>query len=86
MTRALEQQTQRRQLQGVVVSDKMQKTVVVRVDRRKRHPKYHKYFVVSKRFLVHDEAGVARKGDTVEFEECRPISRHKRWRIIESNW
>ncbi|MDP3985638.1 MAG: 30S ribosomal protein S17 [bacterium] len=73
----------KRQFEGVVVSDKMQKTIVVRVDRRKSHPKYRKYFVVSKRYQVHDEKGEFHVGDVVVFEECRPLSRNKRWRVIK---
>mgnify|MGYP001568719559 CR=1 FL=1 len=74
--------TQHRRLQGVVVSTAMTSTAVVRVDRRVAHEKYGKYFTTSKKFKVHDPAGAAHVGDTVEFEECRPLSRDKRWRYI----
>lgn len=74
--------TKHRQLQGTVVSAKMQKTIVVRVDRMKEHPKYHKRFVQSSRFKVHDEAGTAKVGATVVIEECRPLSKDKRWRLV----
>lgn len=72
----------RRHIQGVVVSTKMQKTVIVRVDRMKTHTKYLKQFVVSKRFKAHDEAGIAKMGDIVLLEETRPLSRDKRWRVL----
>lgn len=62
----------------------MQKTAVVRVDRRVAHEKYGKYFTISKKFKVHDETGAARMGDTIEIEECRPVSRDKNWRYIST--
>jgi small subunit ribosomal protein S17 len=74
-------QNKKRELVGVVVSDKMQKTIVVKVDRVKTHPKYGKQFVVSKRYKVHDEKGEYKTGDTVVFVECRPFSKDKRWRV-----
>lgn len=67
---------------GVVVSDKMEKTIVVRVDRTVLHRKYRKRYIVSRRYKVHDEKKEARLGDTVEFVECRPLSRDKRWRLL----
>lgn len=76
--------TQRRRLEGVVVSTKMAKTAVVRVDRRVAHPKYGKYFTVSKKFKVHDEHAKAKMGDVIEFEETRPISKDKNWRYIKT--
>lgn len=78
----MEAKKEQRTYRGVVVSDRMDKTVVVRVDRMKQHPKYHKYYVVSKRFKVHDEQNAYHVGDAVEFMECRPISRDKRWRVL----
>lgn len=74
--------TQKRRLEGTVVSDKMSKTIVVRVDRVKTHPKYHKQFAVSKRYKVHDEKNEYKVGDVVLFEECRPYSKDKCWRVI----
>lgn len=74
--------TQHRLLEGVVTSAKMQATVVVRVDRRVAHEKYGKYFTISKKFKVHNPDGKAKLGDTIEFEECRPLSRDKRWRYV----
>jgi len=73
-----------RRLQGVVVSTSMQKTAVVRVDRRLAHPKYGKYFTRSTKFKVHDPDGKAKLGDTVEFAECRPLSRDKRWVFVST--
>ena len=71
----------RRAFIGTVVSAAMAKTVVVRVDRMKLHPKYQKRYRVSRKFLVHDERGEAPVGSIVTFEECRPLSKTKRWRI-----
>ncbi len=61
----------------------MAKTVVVSVDRLKEHPKYHKRFKVSKKYKAHDEKGEYKAGDTVVIEECRPLSRDKRWKVVE---
>lgn len=69
---------------GTVVSTAMNKTIVVRVDRVKMHPKYGKQYTVSRRYHVHDEKSVGRVGDQVTFVECRPLSKTKRWRIIEA--
>lgn len=71
-----------RTLHGTVVSDAMQKTIVVRVDRTKTHPKYNKRYTVSRRYQVHDEKNEFHNGDTVVFCETRPLSRHKRWRVV----
>lgn len=76
--------TVRRSFTGVVVKDKMSKTIVVRVDRTVVHPKYHKRYVRSETYKVHDETKAAHVGDTVTFVECRPISRDKRWRLVTS--
>lgn len=75
--------THRRQLTGTVVSDKMTKTVIVRVDRTVSHPKYAKRFRVSQRFAAHVEPNVVKTGDQVLIEETRPLSATKRWRIIK---
>jgi|GEM_PF-31943 len=64
---------------GIVVSDKMQKTIVVKVDRRVRHELYGKFLVHSRRFKAHDEKNEAKMGDRVELVESRPLSREKRW-------
>lgn len=70
-------------LQGIVTSDKMDKTIVVEVRMRKLHPLYKKYVTRSKKVKAHDETNSAHIGDTVRVEECRPLSRDKRWRLIE---
>src|SRR5207244_6254403 len=67
---------------GIVASDKMQKTVVVRVDRLVKHPKYHRYVRRTSKFMAHDEFG-AGIGDKVRIEETRPLSARKRWRVVE---
>ncbi len=72
-----------RRLEGIVVSDKMSKTRVVLVERWKWHPKYKKSFRVRRRYQVHDEQEATHVGDRVTFEECRPISKEKRWRLVE---
>lgn len=72
-----------RKLKGTVISDKMTKTVVVRVDTLKRHPKYQKFYRVSKRFKAHDEKSEYHAGDIVIITETRPISKDKRWRVQE---
>jgi len=66
---------------GTVVSDKMEKTIVVQIDRMVMHPIYKKYVRRRVKYKVHDERNEARIGDTVLIEECRPLSRHKRWRM-----
>lgn len=71
-----------RRLRGTVVSDKMKKTVVVRVDWLKKHPKYLKYYRVSTRFKAHDENGEYRAGDLVVVEETSPRSKDKRWKVV----
>ena len=72
----------RQVIQGVVVSDKMDKTVVVSVERRKKHRLYHKVIKLTTRFKAHDENNSARLGDMVVIEESRPYSRDKRWRLV----
>jgi len=67
---------------GEVISDKMQKTVIVRVQTIKKHPKYKKVVKQHNKFKVHDEAKVAKVGDIVSIEETRPISKDKRFRIL----
>ncbi len=72
-----------RTLEGEVMSTKMNKTIVVRVNRTKVHPKYKKRTVSSKRYLVHDEKNECKVGERVSFCETRPLSRLKRWRLVE---
>ncbi|MCX6798132.1 MAG: 30S ribosomal protein S17 [Candidatus Falkowbacteria bacterium] len=73
----------RKKFTGVVVSDKNNKTIIVRVDRVKINPKYKKRYTVSSRYKVHDEKNVCKTGDKVTFVECRPLSKDKRWRVIK---
>ncbi len=76
-------QTGSRTLQGVVVSDKMIKTVVVAVNRLKKHTKYKKYFRVTTKYKAHDEQREYHVGDQVVIQETRPLARDKRWRVIK---
>lgn len=71
-----------RKLEGVVVSDKADKTVVVKVDRIKKDPKYLKRYTVSKNYQAHDEKNVYKQGDEVVIAAARPISKNKRWRVL----
>lgn len=73
----------KRKIVGLVVSDKMMKTRVVAVIRLKRHPKYLKYYKSTTRFKAHDENNEYKVGDKVVIEETRPMSKEKRWRIVE---
>lgn len=68
---------------GVVVSDKMDKTVVVAVENRSPHPKYGKIVVRTKRYKAHDEENQCKEGDRVRIHETRPLSRTKRWKVAE---
>ena len=70
-----------RRLKGIITSDKMRKTVTVRVDRYRKHARYQKYHRVSQKFKAHDEKGEYHAGDEVMIEETRPLSRDKRWRV-----
>lgn len=72
----------KRKLQGVVVSDKMMKTVTVLVNRFVKHPKYGKYMKISKKYKAHDEEGAFKTGDNVVIEECRPISKDKSFKVV----
>lgn len=72
----------RRVMHGVVVSDKMEKTIVVNVERKFPHPLYKKYIKRSKRYHVHDEDNKFKVGDMVNIQECRPLSKSKRWEVI----
>ncbi len=72
----------RRQFRGEVVSLGGNKTIHVRTKSLKMHPKYRKQYAVSKKYAVHDETGNAALGNVVVFEECRPISKTKRWRLV----
>jgi small subunit ribosomal protein S17 len=74
--------SRRRERVGVVVSDKMRKTVVVRVERAYRHPVYEKVVRRSRKYYAHDENGAAHVGDTVRIRETRPLSKLKRWEVV----
>lgn len=74
--------TNKRQLRGVVSSDKMDKTVVVTVTSTKKHPKYKKYYKTSSKFKAHDDTNEYKIGDEVVIEESKPISKDKRWIVI----
>ncbi len=73
----------RKECQGEVISNKMQKTIVIKVTRRVMHPRYKKIIRVSKRFYAHDEKGEAQIGDTVRIAATRPLSRLKRWELVQ---
>jgi len=75
----------KKKLKGIIVSDKMKKTVVVEVKRIKKDPKYKKRYQVHKKYKAHYETGEYKTGDKVVIEECRPISKDKRWRVISHN-
>ncbi|MDR1020082.1 MAG: 30S ribosomal protein S17 [Synergistaceae bacterium] len=80
----MEERTPHRKVRtGTVVSDKMDKTVVVSVERTSKHPLYGKPVLKVKKYMAHDEAEECRVGDKVQIEETRPLSRHKRWRVAE---
>jgi small subunit ribosomal protein S17 len=72
----------KRVLTGIVVSDKADKTITVRVERRVMHPVYKKFIRRSKKYAAHDETNACKTGDTVRIEECRPISKSKRWVVL----
>ncbi|NLR89662.1 MULTISPECIES: 30S ribosomal protein S17 [Flammeovirga] len=73
----------RKQRTGVVVSDKMDKSITVQVETRQKHPMYGKFIKKTKKFMAHDESNTAGIGDTVRIMETRPMSARKRWRLVE---
>ena len=75
----------KRILQGVVVSDKQDKTVVVSVERQVMHPVYKKFIKKSKKYAAHDETNQFKVGDTVRIQECAPVSKNKTWTVIVDN-
>jgi small subunit ribosomal protein S17 len=79
----MEARKTKKTLTGVVVSDKMEKTVVVRVERNYKHPRYGKFLRTSKKYKAHNEGNKAKAGDTVIIIESRPLSREKRWAVQE---
>ncbi|MFC0269007.1 30S ribosomal protein S17 [Kushneria aurantia] len=78
-----EQTSNTRRLTGRVVSDRMEKSIVVMIERRERHPIYGKYMKRSTKLHAHDETNQAHTGDLVAIEECRPISKKKAWTLVE---
>lgn len=79
----MSEQKRSRSLTGTVVSNKMDKTVSVLVERQVKHPLYKKYIRLSTKLMAHDENNECDQGDTVLIEECRPLSRHKSWRLLK---
>lgn len=79
----MEQRTQRKVRTGKVVSNKMHKSIIVAIERRVAHPLYKKYFKQTTKFYAHDEKNEAGVGDTVKIMETRPLSKTKRWRLVE---
>jgi len=73
----------KKRLTGTIISNKMEKTVVVEVERFKEHPKYKRRYRSHKKYKAHDERGEYHVGDKVIIEECRPISKEKHWRVIK---
>ncbi len=73
----------RKEKVGVVTSDKMEKTITVTIERRVKHPIYGKFVKTTKKFKAHDEKNDAKTGDTVKISETRPLSKTKRWRLVE---
>jgi small subunit ribosomal protein S17 len=82
-TQATANGSRRKTLVGEVVSTKMSKTIIVEVNRKKAHPLYKRVIARSRRFYAHDDKGTAHVGDVVRIEETRPLSKLKRWRLIE---
>ncbi|RTZ71609.1 MAG: 30S ribosomal protein S17 [Gammaproteobacteria bacterium] len=78
-----EQDQTNRTLQGRVISDKMDKSITVQVERRVKHPIYGKYIRRSTKVHAHDESNECRTGDTVVVEQCRPLSKTKKWRLVK---
>jgi small subunit ribosomal protein S17 len=79
----MENRNLRKERVGVVVSNKMQKSIVVAVKRKVKHPKYGKFVNRTTKFMAHDEQNTCSIGDTVKIEETRPLSKGKRWRLVE---
>ncbi len=82
MSETTENRANKRTLTGRVVSDKMNKTVTVLVERRVKHDLYGKYLTLSKKYHAHDEKNEFHEGDTVTIEECRPLAKTKAWRVV----
>jgi len=84
MAEVMKMRGRRKEHIGVVVSNKMDKTVTIQVTRKMRHPKYHKVIERSKKFYAHDESNALAIGQKVRIAETRPMSKLKRWRVIEA--
>lgn len=82
LNKETEKKAIRKKFNGVVVSDKNDKTIIVNVERVKMNKKYQKRYTVSKRYKVHDKNNTFKVGDQVSFVECRPISKDKKWRVL----
>lgn len=78
-----DQEKRARTTSGVVVSNKMDKSVTVLVERHERHPLYNKYVRKSTKLMAHDEGNECKEGDVVQIEECRPLSKSKSWRVVK---
>ena len=79
----MEARSRRKHKIGIVVSDSMEKTIVVRIDRTTKHPIYNRVMSKSTKLMAHDEKKEAKLGDRVRIEETRPLSKNKRWRLVE---
>ncbi|MDO8602347.1 MAG: 30S ribosomal protein S17 [Candidatus Omnitrophota bacterium] len=79
----MEARSARKEKVGIVVSDSMEKTIVVRIDRTTKHPVYNRVMSKSTKIMAHDEKKEAKVGDKVRLEETRPLSKNKRWRLVE---
>lgn len=73
----------KRKLQGIVISDKTKKTITIKTERLKQDPKYKRIFKIHKKYKAHDEKEKYKIGDKVVIEECRPISKDKKWKVID---
>jgi len=83
INKVMEARNLRKERVGVVVSNKMEKSITVNVDRRIKHPVYGKFMKKSNKFSAHDEKNECGIGDTVRIQETRPLSKNKRWRLVE---
>lgn len=81
--RDMEERTARKERVGLVVSNKMDKSITVAIERRMKHPMYGKYVKKTSKHMAHDENNDAGEGDTVRIMETRPLSKNKRWRLVE---
>ncbi|MDG0974054.1 MAG: 30S ribosomal protein S17 [Crocinitomicaceae bacterium] len=79
----MEKRNLRKERTGVVTSDKMDKSIVVMVERKVKHPKYGKFIKKTTKFVAHDEKNECNEGDTVKIQETRPLSKLKNWRLVE---